>query len=279
MTHPFFQSDFKGLSSDPKQMVFVLLLKNYTMHTHDHNFYEVNVILSGHGTHCIQGHPLSVKKGDVFVIPPNISHSYENVHDLDVYHICIRPQFLQEHAGEASLVKGYNLLMEIEPFLRSNFDNSFFLSLNNAQLELLKQDLDLICQHPASSSFACLPLCHATALKDLYWMSQLLHRQLHQENPVINETQQLIVKSLEFIHQNYQQKLDLSLLCQHANTSRPTFMRKFKEVCGCSPIQYLMNYRRQQAEKLLSEGSLSKTQVAYECGFYDLSHMEKYLKK
>ena len=69
------------------------------------------------------------------------------------------------------------------------------------------------------------------------------------------------------------------MMCRFVNLSRSTFIRKFGQVCHCSPIHYLMEYRVLQAQRMIGEGLLNRTQIAHECGFYDLSHMEKYLKK
>lgn len=274
---PQFESTFDSLTSHPEQNVIVLLHKNYLVQLHTHDFYEVNVILSGRGMHCIEGHSFPVKKGDVFVIPANISHSYKDCRDLDVYHICIRQDLLKKYALDSAMVDGYDVLMEIEPFLRSNFDKRLFLSLSSAELNYIKGDLDLICSYPQPNP--CEPLSRVTVMKLLYYMAQLLYQQLHTCQEHIGEAEQMILQALEYIHRNYTQKIDIASICQHVHASRPTFMRKFKVVCGCSPIHYLMEYRSAQARKLLAEGVLSKTQIACECGFYDLSHMKKYISK
>ena len=57
--------------------------------------------------------------------------------------------------------------------------------------------------------------------------------------------------------------------------SRSTFLRSFQAVCGCTPHEYLRNFRIRHALELLEEGALSRTEIAHRCGFYDLAHFER----
>ena len=93
--------------------------KNYSIALHDHDFYEINVILSGHGTHMIGGTSLKTTVGDVFVIPPSVVHGYQrDGDDFDVYHLILKPDFLKRYAAELSGFSGFGLLFEAEPYIR-----------------------------------------------------------------------------------------------------------------------------------------------------------------
>lgn len=265
--------------SDEEQMICAFVHKDYSIDAHIHDFYEINIVLSGEGTHRIEENAFSVRAGDVFVIPPHIVHAYENCRQMDVYHILMRPSFVDMHAQEGAKVKGYDLFMEIEPFLRNKHTKKHFLHLSSAQLESIKNDLDLIAHFPGAEHAQCEPLKNHTALKVIYWMASLLYQQLYSPDSVGSEDDQAIIEVLTFIHRNYAQKISVDMLCGLASMPRSTFMRRFRSVCHCSPIQYLMEYRRLQAQKCIDAGTGSRTRIAHECGFYDLSHMERCLKK
>lgn len=264
--------------TDSSQMVRAFLYQDYSIEPHTHDFYEINIILSGSGTHLIEDRSYSAEAGDVFVIPPNIIHSYVDTHTMDAFHILVRPIFLQEQMQEHQSVKGFQLLMDIEPFLRKKYNHQFFLRLSPMELEDLQQDLDLIKDGGLCTSEDCEPLKNHTAMKILYWMSLLLHRQTYLPHKNIEESARSIIAVLEYIHANYGHKITVDLLCKEASMSRPTLMRKFRTICGCSPMQYVAHYRKQKALSMLQNSRLNKTQIAYECGFYDLSHMERVLK-
>ena len=82
---------------------------------------------------------------------------------------------------------------------------------------------------------------------------------------------------MEFIRENLDQKLTLSLLAEKANMSVATLTRHFREVLQTSPMQYVTACRISLARELLATGKLNKTEIAQSCGFFDVSHMNKYL--
>jgi len=82
---------------------------------------------------------------------------------------------------------------------------------------------------------------------------------------------------MEYIQENLDQKLTLDLLAEKANMSKSTLNRHFERNLHISPMQYVMECRLEKAKSLLLRGTLSKTEVAHLCGFFDISHMNKYL--
>ena len=94
----------------------------------------------------------------------------------------------------------------------------------------------------------------------------------------MTKNKQQILDALEYIHQHFSEKITIDSLAKKAYLSRSTFIRSFQAFCSCSPIEYLLNYRTQKALDLLGNSTMSKTEIAHFCGFYDLSHMERSIK-
>lgn len=255
---------------------------DYSIEMHNHDFYEVNIVLSGTGMHSIENGIFRVKHGDVFVIPPMVAHAYTNTNNLNVYHILLRKTFVDQNRAEAEKVQGFLQLIEIEPFLRGNFSNAFFLHLNQLQLMQLKNELEFIDDNGAFSWEDNSFMKYHTIWKILYWFSGLLNEQIYSKDCLLkdkNKYELQIINALEFIHKNYFEKITIESLCKEVFMSRSTFLREFKDVCGISPIEYLNRYRCKKASEQLSFPHRSKTEIAHNCGFYDLSHMERFLKK
>ena len=118
--------------------------KNYSVKTHDHEFYEMNIVLEGTGIHKIEDTAVSIKTGDVFVIPPYIGHSYENTGGLEVYHILYSQKIIDLKREEATNVPGFLQLVEIEPYVRQHFSNAYFLHLSYSQLAEIKCEFPFI---------------------------------------------------------------------------------------------------------------------------------------
>lgn len=275
---PYYGSE--NLFKKDNQKVRAFLYADYSRPLHGHDFYEINIVLKGKGIHQIENNRLAVKTGDVFVIPPMIAHAYSDTENLDVYHIVLHKDFIKDNKTEPMGIPGYLQFMEIEPFLRQNFSNNMFLHLSPSQLNQLQTELLFIEDNKDFDTEELLPLKHHTVWKIIYWLSIQLYRQIETaQNTGLNKYEYAVIQALEYIHQNYSEKITIELLCKKIFLSRSTFLRNFSYVCGCTPMQYLNNYRCNKCIELMGNSSLSKTEIAHACGFYDLSHMEKVLKK
>ncbi|MGF1688084.1 AraC family transcriptional regulator [Photobacterium japonica] len=72
---------------------------------------------------------------------------------------------------------------------------------------------------------------------------------------------------LQFIHLHYAEPLSIAAISQAANISESECYRLFRQTLKCSPNQYVLQYRLQQAMTLLYETRKPITDIAYEVGF------------
>lgn len=264
---------------DGKNKVRSFVYTDYSIKPHNHDFYEINIILRGRGVHCIENASIDVHPGDVFVIPPQTVHAYFDTEGLDVHHILIHRDFVAENRAEADAVPGFIQLMEIEPYLRAHFSDAMFLHLSASELMALRADLDKIADKGEFNREELQPMKRHAVWAILYRLSYLLHlQQADTDKPAKRKNESLILRALEYIHAHYDEKITVDTLCREIYMSRSTFLRSFGVMCGCSPTEYLSAYRRKKAAEMLESGELSKTEVAHMCGYYDLSHMERSLK-
>ncbi len=251
---------------------------NYQIEPHVHDFYEINIILAGTGRHNIENASIDTCAGDVFVIPPMTVHSYTDTHVLTVYHILIKPAFINS-LPEVTSEEGWKILLKTEPMMRKNNAKELFLKLNTKQLLLIKPDLDALSEEENGGAYPTdLHFQNYTVLKLLSWFADLIQKQQGRSNTEhVNEKS--ILQVLNHIYQNYTEEISVESLCRIASMSKATLFRNFKVYCGCTPMEFVRKQRKEAARRMLKEGSYSKTQIAQECGFYDLSHMERLLKK
>ncbi len=262
------------------QSVRAFSYTEYHIKPHNHNFYEMNIVLGGRGTHQIESVRIPVTRGDVFVIPPMVVHSYDNTEHLEVYHVLLRNDFIRRHSEEATRVPGYVHLMEIEPYLRKRSDEHLFLHLSPTQISEIEKDFKFIEDDGEFGGEELSALRNHAAWRLIYYLSTLLSIQLKSSaGKVEKKYTQQIIEVLEYIHQSFSEKMTVEGLAERAYLSRSTFIRAFLSVCGCAPMQYVNRYRTAKARDLLLDKSLQKTEVAHLCGFYDLSHLERFLKK
>ena len=263
-----------------EQFVRAFIYENYSIPPHNHDFYEINIVIGGSGIHQIEAAKFNVERGDVFVIPPQISHAYYNTESLSVCHIIIRNKFIRENQNESIKVRGYLQLMEIEPLLRQNSGEAVFLRMDATQLSELQHDLKYLEDNGVFNHNNYAAIQAHSVWKMIYYLSYLYDKQINEE---IKKDKRVkfnvqILDTLEYLHTHFSERLTIEMLAERIFLSRSTFLRNFKAACGCTPLQYLNHYRVTRAIELLENSKMSKTEVAHFCGFYDLSHMERSIK-
>lgn len=80
------------------------------------------------------------------------------------------------------------------------------------------------------------------------------------------------IEAALWIDDHADQPIDLATAAAQAELSPFHFLRAFRQVLGVTPHQYLIRARLRRAARLLGDEDRSITDVAYACGFGDLSN-------
>ncbi|MBQ6893798.1 MAG: helix-turn-helix transcriptional regulator [Clostridia bacterium] len=81
------------------------------------------------------------------------------------------------------------------------------------------------------------------------------------------------------IEQRYMEPLTVRILAHSCSMSESVFTRSFKRVYGCTPVQYLIKVRLEEAKELLATTDLSFEEIANSCGFKSAKYFGDMLKK
>lgn len=84
---------------------------------------------------------------------------------------------------------------------------------------------------------------------------------------------------MSYLHLHYSEKLSLEKIAKEVNISVKECNRCFRKVFHQAPIEYLLNYRIEQAKILLRNSSESVTEVALHCGFNNSAYFSKMFKR
>ena len=247
--------------------------KGFPIYMHKHCFYEINIIVQGKGYHYLANQCFEAKPGSVYVITPEIKHGYyAETQDFKIFHIILSSFFMQRYFEELSSIPGFSMLFEIEPFLRSSSPQSLFLVLNTDQLNAIMPEFDSLVLLEQSKNPGNNIIKIGKALSIIATFSRLISANCDQFELYKNSDTALILRSLEYIQANYNNKITIENLQKITNMSRSNFLRKFKFICHCTPNEYLMNLRINKSVALLRSTNLTLSTIAQECGFFDASH-------
>ncbi len=93
-----------------------------------------------------------------------------------------------------------------------------------------------------------------------------------------NEAFSRITDTLKFIEQNYNQKLSLSEIAKTYNMSPSAFCNYFRRKTGKTLVSYINEFRVAQACRLLLNSDKNISEIAFVCGFNNLSNFNRIFK-
>lgn len=83
---------------------------------------------------------------------------------------------------------------------------------------------------------------------------------------------------LDHVAQHYSRPIRVEDMAREAGLSASHFAQLFKQTIGLSPMQFVMNYRVEQAKKKLAQHDTALIDIALSCGFSDQAHFSRQFK-
>ena len=94
-----------------------------------------------------------------------------------------------------------------------------------------------------------------------------------------NSSSQYVLNAIKYIQFNYSHDISIDDVAKSVGVSRSHLYRVFMSNVGKSPINYLTEYRINEACKLLRTGNLSIAEVAISVGFFDQFYFSRVFKR
>lgn len=225
---------------------------------HEHEFYEVNLILSGNVNILLKDQAEHGTSHYLVLTSPGTPH-YISCQPDTLYS---RLYLMFSHSFIA------NSILESESLLSIFGKHGNILRINNSQKELCQKLIRQI--HAEKKLFR-------KQLLTLYLLSTLAEFQ--QNNPLQPaKIPAYIMEALSYIDSNFNQKIVADCLAKHLYVSRTTLMTGFKKYTGETLNGYILNYRLKNAIKALQMGK-TEQETAEICGFHDSSALIRAFKK
>lgn len=84
---------------------------------------------------------------------------------------------------------------------------------------------------------------------------------------------------IKYIEKNYAQPISIDEISSVCGFSPSHFMKFFKNIMGCSFVDYLNEYRLSMASRILVSTEDTVLSVAADCGYYNLSYFNRLFKR
>lgn len=238
---------------------------------HWHSEFELNYVVEGRGEFLFEDERCLLSEGDILLLPPDMLHAvypvegFSLVYEAFVFHPsllgtasndrctveCIRPII-------SGAVKICNLipreLPNIEEFRCCARRMIACAKVNTSQYDLLLK----------------------SELLRFFWLLDHNKELVKKESSVSYST--LIRPALEYIQTHFAEEIKVDQLAALLHLSKSYFMACFKKAVGISAIDYLTQYRINNAcEKLLAT-TLSISEIALQSGYGNLSNFNRHFK-
>jgi transcriptional regulator GlxA family with amidase domain len=97
--------------------------------------------------------------------------------------------------------------------------------------------------------------------------------------PTRHHNDDLVASAQEKIENNYQDVSTIEEMIKDIPSSRRNIVRRFKQVIGITPIEYLQQTRIEAAKKLLEQTTQQMTEIIYNSGYNDPKAFRKVFRK
>ncbi len=230
----------------------------YTRREGYHNYLLI-FTLSGGGELSYDGKFFSIGQGDVMLIDCSKNQFYSTKKGSGHW------EFYYIHLNGSAMDGFYELLTENKTYV-------FSLDKADGIGEIMKETVSVKKSDTLEKSVSVSDVLYSL-------MSLLLKSRSGAESFSNVKKSEIIENSIELIHENFQDNINLEQMAQSAHLSKFYFLKLFKSYAGVTPYEYLINCRVNFAKKLLHTSSLTVKEICYESGFSDENNFIRCFKK
>lgn len=241
---------------------------------HDHDYCEIEIIISGHANHVVSDDVYPLSAGDVLVVSSGIPHAIKGAKELVFYNISFLPHVLLPYMDDLKLLAGFHALFMLDDNQTNQPYKSRFC-LSGKDLEHAERICSIMNKEYAKGTAGFRTAISAS----LTSLVLLLSRCYELDTDMLSSNINQISYVTAFIENNYIYDLDLDTLAEKSKMSVRHFCRIFKSLHGQSPMDYIITLRLNHAASLLKTGSQSISDIAFETGFSDSSYFSQMFKK
>lgn len=240
---------------------------------HWHSEFEINYVLDGCAEFLCGEERFISNSGDIVIIPPNMLHAiythgnFEQRYDTIVFNTDMLGASVNDGCA-AECVK---------PLVNGHFGVNVHVTPHHPYYNEIKT--------AAENIFSCakgntpqLDMLLKSELLRLFWLLEENGDVYIKANskPDFGE---VIRPAVEYINTNFCENITVQQLADIVHLSKSYFMARFRQAAGVGAIEYINQLRIKKACRLLAESKLNAADIAFDCGFRNLSNFNRLFRK
>lgn len=235
-----------------------------------HEEIEIKYFYKGKCALSVNSNLILAKEGDIVVVNPYELHYNEMIEEYNgrYYFLKIGLDFLNDMPGGINLISTFvSEGKKLENHIKGDRRLGVIITRVFEELQAEGPYYQLIVKNLISELFALLLRSYASD-----------HSEVRDEETDI-KSMRLISPALDKIHTSFGDKLTVEELAELCFISKYHFCRVFKQVMGMTVVQYLIKYRVDMADAMLSGTDKSVSEILALCGFNDDSYFYRCFKR
>lgn len=260
--------------------------KEVTRDLHGHEYTQINYIYRGGCQHIFGNCDIKygLKEGDVFIVPPYVPHRIISHKDtpIKIIEIEFNPEMITQ---EFTVKESSSLLLDIlflEPYLMSSKQGdgpklNLTGNIKSGCEQMMLEIVDEFMQRRSGFELFIKSNIISLVIK-LARVYQLLPSNTGLNIP-LERHHESIIKAIEYIRNNYHEKISLEDVSKIAMLSTSYFCYIFKNITNRTVIDYINELRIKKSIEQLRTSLMSIGEICFSVGFNNISHFNHLFKK
>ena len=252
---------------------------------HTHDFIEIVYVYDGKGYHIYNNVTYPVSKGELYIINSRTPHCFyptdkSNSEHLVVYNLCFLPEFISSINIHLPILVELTDIMLYKSLYPDEIIYSPDLKLSGSMRTEIEQLYEKMYLEFTSKGINYVELLRLS-LCELLLKIHRFYQQNHAspESAVIKYRHQLIPDCIQYLRENYSKKVTIEELSNNFFLSKSDLSSLFKKATGSGVVEYLQHIRIERACELLTNTTLSITEISTQVGYTDYRFFNKSFKK
>lgn len=244
---------------------------DFPLHTHEE--FELNLVMNAANAKRIIGdHMDEIEDLELVLVGPNLQHGWfthkcsgKNIHEITI-------QFHKDLFDEKLLRR--NQLS----FIKSMFEKSLrgILFSKETTKQIMPRIIDLTKKHGFDSVLELMSVLHDLSTSR---NMKILSDSSFSNTDMLSYNSRRVEKVMEYLNKYFDRTLTLTEAAKVASMSETAFSRFFKSRTGSTFVDTLNDIRLGHASRMLIETTNSITEIAFKCGFNNISNFNRIFKR
>ncbi len=240
---------------------------------HWHKEFEICCILSGKCSFRCGSETFIAKPDDIIIVQPNTIHSIYPInggrvsYDLILFH----PRIITGSSDDRLYIELLEPLISGKSIIKTPIcrDNPYYSEIS------ISMDNIFTC---ARNNIAQQDLLLKSELMRFFWLI-IESKDIQIACNEKSELSKIISPVIKYISENFSEDLTVNELSEMAHLSKSYFMKCFKNFLGLTVTEYINQVRIKAICGLLLNTDRKVTEIAFSCGFRNVSNFNRRFKK